>query len=341
MPDSTSYEPPAYLEPARTVANKRNSDVFLINSPISEYTYELIRLHLLKGTKRPNAFVILVTNGGDPHAAYLIAKGFQRSYRRVTVCITGDCYSAGTIVVLGANELVMSEWGRLGPLDVQILKKDELGERFSGLTVDIALSELRRLSFGTFTDFALRLKRQYKSWVTFKTTIDLASRMTTALYSEIYRQIDPLKIGEDARAMQIAAHYGKLLETRPSNAKEGSNIKDGTVKRLLEGYPAHDCVIDIDEARELFNRVTEPNEEERRLIFALGEQALYADDDEVNPMILDLTVEKETPEDRSEDSDAQSEQPNEQNTDPTQPANRNGQQRHPEAPTPAGNQGPG
>src|SRR5262245_39692485 len=110
---------------------------------------------VLDTCRRDTAFVILVTLGGSAHAAYVIARELQRRFKKVILCIPGDCYSAGTLIACCAQELVMTPRGRLGPLDVQIPKKDELYERLSGLTASDALEELSQNAVRTLTSIAL------------------------------------------------------------------------------------------------------------------------------------------------------------------------------------------
>ena len=43
------------------------------------------------------------------------------------------CKSAGTILALGADVIIMSQYAELGPIDVQLQKEDEVGESTSGL----------------------------------------------------------------------------------------------------------------------------------------------------------------------------------------------------------------
>jgi ClpP class serine protease len=92
--------------------------------------------------RRKNAILILVTEGGDPDAAYRIARCFQEHYELFTCIVPGYCKSAGTLITIGAHELVMTDGGELGPLDIQMSKKDELWESQSGLTVAAALNAL-------------------------------------------------------------------------------------------------------------------------------------------------------------------------------------------------------
>jgi membrane-bound ClpP family serine protease len=94
--------------------------------------------------------LVLSTLGGDPHAAYRIARFLKYCYKRFYLYVFGYCKSAGTIIALGADEIIMSVRGELGPLDVQMIKPDEFTERSSGLDISIALEEVASRAFGTF-----------------------------------------------------------------------------------------------------------------------------------------------------------------------------------------------
>ena len=50
-----------------------------------------------------------------------------------------------------------------------------------------------------------------------------------------------MRVGEYDRAMRIASEYATRLGK--------ANLKDGALRRLVEGYPAHGFVIDKKEAR--------------------------------------------------------------------------------------------
>lgn len=66
-------------------------------------------------------------------------------YERFTLFVSGLCKSAGTLVAVGAHELIMSDYGELGPLDVQMPKQDAVWEMQSGLTVMSTLNTLTEL----------------------------------------------------------------------------------------------------------------------------------------------------------------------------------------------------
>ena len=146
----------------------------------------------------------------------------------------------------------MSDHGELGPLDVQLLKKDEIWETQSGLTIKYTLSALKQNALRTFEEFFLHTKGKFGGTVTLRTASQIATEMTVGLFTPIYRQIDPLYVGEAYMANLIAAEYGVRL------LSEGRNIEAIKLDRMLTAYPAHGYVIDRKEASELFRTVLEP-----------------------------------------------------------------------------------
>jgi hypothetical protein len=153
---------------------------------------------------------------------------------------------------------------KLGPLDVQMAKKDELGERESGLLVTSALEALRRNAFTTFEHFFLTMQRKSGFLITFKTAAEYAAKLTTGLFSPIYSQIDPRLIAESSRAQAIGLQYGTRL------AMVGKNIDDDSLLALISRFPTHGFVIDRAEAQTLFKKVRKPTEAETNLIVGLG-----------------------------------------------------------------------
>ena len=120
---------------AKAVGDESDCDVYLYNGTIKrEADLSFIQLVHEKKSK-PNAILILVTSGGDPHAAYKIAKYMQSQYKHFTVLVPGMCKSAGTLIAVGAHCVAFAPYGELGPIDIQTIKIDNLAERQSGLTI--------------------------------------------------------------------------------------------------------------------------------------------------------------------------------------------------------------
>ena len=192
--------------------------------------------------------------GGDADTAYRIARCLQFKYEQFSLYVWGYCKSAGTLVATGANELILSDYGELGPLDVQMFKRDELGEMQSGLTVMDTLTALQDNALMTLENFFLNIKSKGRNAITLKTATQIATELTTGLFAPLYSQVDPLHVGEAGRALTIASNYGNRLLSK------GSNIEPSKLDHLISHYPVHSFVIDLDEAKMLFNRVREPTQ---------------------------------------------------------------------------------
>ncbi len=64
--------------------------------------------------------IVLHTPGGLVLASYQIARALHRRKSRVTAFVPHYAMSGGTLIALGADEIVMSDHAVLGPLDPQI-----------------------------------------------------------------------------------------------------------------------------------------------------------------------------------------------------------------------------
>ena len=210
----------------------------------------------IRRKRRPNVLLIIVTSGGDPNAAYQIARGLQRKYKRFSLYAPYHCKSSGTLIATGAHELVMSDLAELGPLDIQMSKKDELWERQSGLTVADTLISLQEKALTFFEHFFLSTQRKSDGAISLRTAADIATRMATGLFEHLYSQVDPIHVGEAGRAMRIAGDYGERL------LRVGGNISKERLESLMTGYPSHDFVIDRWEADDKFHDVRAPSQQE-------------------------------------------------------------------------------
>jgi hypothetical protein len=219
--------------------------------------------------------------GGDLDIAYRIARYLQEKYRKFTVYVDTYCKSAGTLITLGADEIIMSDRAELGPLDVQIMKPDELGERDSGLDLIQALSRLKEVSYEMFEEFFLTLWMKGGGQISTKSALEIATGATSGLLSPIYQKIEPMTLGQFSRAMEIAEAYGNRLNTR-------DNLKPDALHQLIYTYPSHSFVIDRSEAAQsLFKSVRKPDEVEEQV--ALELRQMRQANDEKNIFISHVT----------------------------------------------------
>jgi hypothetical protein len=153
----------------------------------------------------------------------------------------------------------MAPFGELGPLDVQVLKKDELFERRSGLLTTYALKELKDTSFELFEHFMLNIKRRGGA-ISFKMASEIAGKITADIMDNVYEQVNVEAIGEDTRNLKVASEYCSRLDRR------FQNIKMRGIESLVHGYVSHDFVIDFEDAQTLFKRVERPTASLQRML---------------------------------------------------------------------------
>lgn len=248
-----------YRRLANIISEKRDADVILYSGNIDTTGADQLT-HLSRDRRRrTNVVLLLTTRGGSPDAAYRMARCLQRHYTKVLLYIHGMCKSAGTLVAIAADEIVLSDFGEFGPLDAQLGKTDELFESHSGLNLTQALTSLNTRVVDFFLKSLINLRQETNGQLSTKLASDIAARLAIGTYETIYRQVDPVQLGSIERAVQIASFYAQRL------AEGRNNLKNSAVDRLVNGYPSHSFVIDIHEAKTLFKNVRVPDDNEEEL----------------------------------------------------------------------------
>lgn len=229
-------------------------DIWILSSAISRELYiDVSNILENKQDKKPKCTLFLTTYGGDPDAAFRIARAFKYYYPDASafkIVICGYCKSAGTLIAIGADELAIGNMGELGPLDVQVYKSDEFIDRVSGLEIKESLDVLYKHAHNIFKECLVDIKMTTR--VSMKIAGEFASSLATGIVAPLYAQIDPNRIGELKRAMKIAQQYGQQLNEKTKNLKDQASLE-----KIISGYPSHSFVIDRKEAGKLFCRVSD------------------------------------------------------------------------------------
>jgi len=232
---------------------KYEGEILFYYGDISRGGYSLISSTLGNfKEKRKKACLVLVTRGGDPDAAYRIARAMNHHFSKVEILIPDICKSAGTLVCIGAHNLIFGDRGELGPLDIQLSKPDEMFESMSGLDIIQAIDALQVQVLDSFRSYLVDIRTG--SRLSTKIAAEVAVKLTESFISPIASKVDPLTLGAHQRAMQIAYNYGERLNTMTGS------LKQNALTLLVSNYPSHGFVIDRREARDLFNNVTFPDE---------------------------------------------------------------------------------
>lgn len=95
-----------------------------LNKPIPDCGLNMEDYHfifdLLRNEKGGNLDFYIETPGGSGEAAEEIVRLIHSKFDKVTFTISGEAKSAGTIVALSGDEIMMTETGSLGPIDAQL-----------------------------------------------------------------------------------------------------------------------------------------------------------------------------------------------------------------------------
>jgi len=231
------------------IAQERARPLLFLKLDFIDYDLLLKVQRVLKGKKFPALDVILITPGGNPHAAYSIIKVIRNHSEKVSIIVPLDAKSAGTLVCLGADELILSEVSELGPLDIQV-PEHEAGDSRKHISALNGFKALEQIQLHAIQTLDVTMKMIFsRSGMKLSESTHLASEFCGQTSGTLYSQLDPKRIGEYARALDIGRQYAMLVLTRMM--KWGTENATATVQKLVLGYPSHDFVIDYEETLEL------------------------------------------------------------------------------------------
>lgn len=236
------------------VVSRHDADIIVYAGVIDRFGYEEVsRVCRMEKTKE-NAVLVLSTVGGDPHAGYRVARALTHHYGGYSILIPGICKSAGTLICLGAKEVIMADQAELGPLDMQVRKSDELFDMGSGLDTVQALNYMQAQAMNAFRDYMVELKVQ--GGISTRMAAEIASKFAASLFGPVYSQIDPVRLAELQRTIEIGYAYGQRL------SGSSKNLKQDALNKLVSEYPSHGFVIDRKEARDIFAHIRQPEDAE-------------------------------------------------------------------------------
>jgi membrane-bound ClpP family serine protease len=171
--------------------------------------------------------LFLQSSGGFLDSAYKNVRILKEYCSELNVIVPLMAKSAATVMCLGANEIVMTVFAELGPIDPIVPNP-------SNPQIHVPARAIR-----DFFEFLSSTETAEKSMV----DIQIKEKMAVAL--------DPYLIGSYQTALKSAKQIAeKLLKENALKGKNASVIDDA-VKKLTEEYFSHSFVIDRNEAREI------------------------------------------------------------------------------------------
>jgi hypothetical protein len=201
--------------------------------------------------------ILIHAPGGMLSSCYQIARLFGSRVDAWEALIPSMAASGATLISLGSAKIVMSEIAQLGPIDPQVgsrrLEKLFATERQSPLEAFEAVKYLRQFAL-TSLDANMRFLLERR--IAPKPALDSASQLAFHLVQPILSKIEPYDLGSFALDSRLAVQYCERVGNPDNPAKKTQRAV--SYRKLVEQYPAHEFVIDMEEAKALEFNVAAP-----------------------------------------------------------------------------------
>ncbi len=194
---------------------------------------------------RPNTAVLVDSFGGKAFAAYKIARLFQKQFGKFTAIIPRVAKSAATLMILGADKIIIGDDADLGPLDAQYFDFDTEEEVVSALNTVQAVERLEENANQQAINILEYLHRTTNK--KYSLLIRHALRFAADITRPLFEKVDPRRYCREARVLAEAQQYAERLLRSKVSAKEAKAIAEA----LVTNYPTHDFSIERGEASRL------------------------------------------------------------------------------------------
>lgn len=191
----------------------------------------------------PKISLFIYTRGGDTLTAWSLINLIRQFCDELEVIIPSKCHSAGTIMSLGANSIIMTKQATLGPIDPSITTALNPSIQANGQDINLPVS--------------VEDIKGYLSLATDELKIADANSLSQVLLS-LSEKVHPLVLGKVYRSKaQIQMLATKLLSYQISDSEKISKI----VNFLCSDSGSHDYTISRREAEnELGLNIEKPDE---------------------------------------------------------------------------------
>ena len=193
--------------------------------------------------------LVLYTRGGITTAAYGIVNLIRQFCKNFEVIVPAKCHSAGTLICLGANSILMTKQATLGPIDPSI--SGSLNPQIAGEHPK-ARAPVSVEAISGYLDFVRNVARIKKSADLATILVNLADKVHPIVLGDVYR------IRSQIRMLGERLLHGQIQDK--SKSKKILNF-------LCSESGSHDYTIHRREARDSLGlAIAKPNDSQYKLI---------------------------------------------------------------------------
>lgn len=205
---------------------------------------------------------IINSPGGLADDAYRIIRTLRKSFKTVNIIVPFWVKSAATLLSLGGTTIVMDEYGEFGPLDAQLGKERDDSpelERESALNDEHSLRRIEMRFKEMYETMYIRLYEHKKINIPKSELSQQLLKNLSKFYEPLLSQINPYKLGDKRRKLDIGGQYATRILAQFSELKEPGKIRS-FVDFLVDGCPDHGYVIDYDLMKMFLPNIKSSNE---------------------------------------------------------------------------------
>jgi hypothetical protein len=170
--------------------------------------------------------LVLYSSGGHVHSAQRVAQLLRSYATNLTIMVPYKARSAGTLLCLAANRLILSPMSELGPLDAYISSVSENNPNMPNVISSEDIRAFRKIAEVWFGLDAIEYRSQ--------------------IFSLVSQRMFPPSLGSFFRSeLQIRQIAKELLTYQLPDVDQ--EIRHNIVEHLITAYPSHDYNITRDD----------------------------------------------------------------------------------------------
>ena len=242
------------------------------NTKIGDDVIAIFYRHLELIGNRDNIDLFLYTRGGDMITPIRIVKLIRSYCKKFGILIPHRAHSAGTLVALGADEIIMTKLGEFTPVD------PTTGHPFNPRD-PIDPKKIIPISVEDITSYLLFASEKGK--IKEEKMPDIFENLTKHTYPD-YKHLHPLALGNVYRTQRMIRILSERLLSLHMNSKK-IEIKtkiNKIINEITSDICIHNYPIYRDEAKRLGLNIILPKEELEKIIWELYER--YVEEMELN-----------------------------------------------------------
>lgn len=201
---------------------------------IADDVVPIFNKHLEKNGQQEKISVFLYTRGGDMLAPLRLIKLLKSYSNQIEVIVPYRAHSAGTLIAIGADKIIMGRLGELSPVD------PSTGHPFNPEN-PVNPKQKMQISVEDLHSYFLLAKEK----------AGVQDEQMVEIYKDLVKKIHPLSLGNVYRAARMAKQITKKLLLMHFNSEKDKNKIDKIIKEITGDICIHGYPITRDEAKEI------------------------------------------------------------------------------------------